>query len=114
MYCAVRVPYRCVSLPRYPGTTSRRAGLLSGYRDRHEPVGRGDRAPGGCAAHGADTAVCRSHNVGRVTMNRRTDRGPLTALEVRRLRWAEAEAARAGTPMNAFVTLHPFYLAEPP
>jgi hypothetical protein len=47
-------------------------------------------------------------------MNRRTDRGPLTALEVRRLRLAEAEAARAGRPLNAFLTLHPFTLAEPP
>jgi hypothetical protein len=47
-------------------------------------------------------------------MNRRTDRGPLTALDVRRLRRAEAEAARAGTPLNAFLTLHPFWLAESP
>jgi hypothetical protein len=47
-------------------------------------------------------------------MNRRTDRGPLTALEVRRLRRAEAEAARVGTPLNAFLTLHPFMLAESP
>jgi hypothetical protein len=47
-------------------------------------------------------------------MRKRMLQGPLTAVDVRRVRRAVREASRLGTPLNMMLTIHPGRLEQPP
>src|SRR5689334_16924778 len=47
-------------------------------------------------------------------MRKRMLQGPLTAVDVRRVRRAVREASRSGKPFNMNLTVHPGHLEQPP